>query len=102
MYCAGGRPTFDSSVHAENNSRKPPGVVVFDNPNYPECCKTKMPGVCLYRIPVALHVPNTTTVMAFAEARMGASFGADGCNDGSGPGLAMRRSTDSGVTFAPI
>lgn len=77
----------------------PPGTVVFDNPNYPACCAKQMSGVCLFRIPVVLHIPNSSVVLAFAEARLG---GNQGCSDGSGPGLPMRRSTDHGKSFEPL
>ena len=54
--------------------------------------------VCFYRIPVALSVPQSPVVMAFAEARLGAVSGR-GCGDGSGPALAMRRSTSYGASW---
>ena len=79
--------------------RPPPGVVVFDNAHYPTCCSAKTPGVCMFRIPVVLHVPNSSIVMAWAEARLGANMGPKGCSDGSGPGLAMRRSSDRFVNI---
>lgn len=59
--------------------------------------------VCMYRIPVVLHVPETQVVMAFAEARLGAAFEPKvGCSDGAGPAVPMRRSTDGGESWAPM
>ena len=37
----------------------------------------------MFRIPVVLHVPKTPIVLAFAEARIGAAMGKEGCADGS-------------------
>ena len=52
--------------------------------------------------PGRLHIPGTPIVLAFAEARLGATYDPkDGCADGSGPGLAFRRSTDGGNSFLP-
>lgn len=81
-----------------------PGTVVFNNTHYPQCCTTPMPGtVCMYRIPVVLHIPDTDVVLAFAEGRLGAAYNpTKGCGDGAGPGLPMRRSTDSGMTWEPM
>ena len=74
-----------------------PLTTVFENPHYPQCCHVAMDPsqVCFYRIPVVLSVPQTPVVLAFAEARLGLVSGR-GCSDGSGPGLAMKRSTDYG------
>ena len=89
---------------ASEPGRLPPMTTVFDNTHYPQCCTAAMPGlVCMYRIPVVLHIPRTSTVLAFAEARLGAAFNkVGGCSDGAGPGLPMRRSTDSGATWGPM
>ena len=89
---------------ASEPGRLPPMTTVFANTHYPQCCTVAMPGlVCMYRIPVVLHIPRTSTVLAFAEARLGAAFNkVGGCSDGAGPGLPMRRSTDSGATWGPM
>ena len=89
---------------ASEPGRLPPMPTVFDNTHYPQCCTVAMPGlVCMYRIPVVLHIPRTSTVRAVAEARLGAAFNkVGGCSDGAGPGLPMRRSTDSGATWGPM
>jgi hypothetical protein len=73
---------------------------VFENPHYPECCTVAMDPsqVCFYRIPVVLSVPRSPVVLAFAEARLGKASGR-GCSDGSGPALAMKRSTDYGTSW---
>jgi|EP01043_Picozoa_sp_COSAG02_P000330 sialidase-1 len=86
------------------SSAAPHGAVVFDNAHYPQCCKSDMPGiVCMYRIPVVLHIPATDVVLAFAEARLGYAYNSsNGCSDGAGPGLPMRRSTDKGATWEPM
>ena len=74
---------------------------VFENPHYPQCCTVAMDPsqVCLYRIPVVLSIPESPVVLAFAEARLGKVSGR-GCSDGSGPGLAMKRSTDLVKTWS--
>ena len=95
------------SKETSPTSTPSPGALVFDNPNYPNCCyaNNTLPNtVCMFRIPVVLHIPGTRIVMAFAEARLGAWFNPDpdhgeGCRDGSGPGIAMKRSTDGGRTW---
>ena len=52
------------------------------------------------RIPVVLATGDT--VLAFAEGRLGAIYHPKtGCDDGSGPGLWMRRSSDRGRSFGP-
>ena len=52
------------------------------------------------RIPVVLATGDV--VLAFAEGRLGAIYHPKtGCDDGSGPGLWMRRSTNRGRTFGP-
>ena len=61
----------------------------------------------MYRIPVVLHVPGTKVVMAFAEARLGAAIeptgkAKEGCSDGAGPAVPMRRSTDGGSSWEPM
>ena len=82
-----------------------PPVTVFDNSDYPKCCAVAMDPskVCMYRIPVVLQVPQTPVVLAFAEARLGKVFrnSSEGCSDGSGPGLAMKRSTNYGRDWGP-
>jgi hypothetical protein len=78
-----------------------PMHTVFENPHYPQCCTVNMDPsqVCFYRIPVVLSVPESTVVLAFAEARLGAVSGR-GCSDGSGPALAMKRSTNGGMSWS--
>ena len=54
----------------------------------------------MMRIPVVLATGDV--VLAFAEGRLGAIYHPKtGCDDGSGPGLWMRRSTNRGRTFGP-
>ena len=77
---------------------------VFSNEHYPECCKywnaSWGEGHCFFRIPLVSTIPNTQTVLAFAELRQGVLGW--GCSDGSGPSIAFRRSTDGGRSWSNI
>ena len=47
-----------------------------------------------YRIPAAIMLPKTGTILAFAEARQGS------CSDGATQNLAVSRSVDGGATWS--
>lgn len=78
---------------------------VFVNKHYPECCEHWNASwgaehQCFFRIPLVSTVPNTQTVLAFAEHRQGILGW--GCSDGSGPSIAFRRSTDGDRSWSKL
>jgi hypothetical protein len=77
-------------------------ATVFSNDAFPRCCRERVPAVraCMFRIPILQSIPGTQTVLAYAEGRLGMMLNTtNGCNDGSGFSVWMRRSTDSGRSW---